>query len=152
MTKRNSTGSEGKLTDAEKTFVVTRLACYDPPTVVLKALEAEFGKKPSLQAIEYYNYGCYQSRKLAKKWVDLFNATRKAFTDDVAAHGIANKAFRLQRMHTMMENAFQKGNYPLAASILEQAAKEMGDMFTNKRQVDIPGGVTLQITRDDANL
>jgi hypothetical protein len=49
---------------------------------------------------------------------------------------IAHRSFRLRRLHHMFEKAYQKGAISLAASLLEQAAKEVGGLLANKSVVE----------------
>ncbi len=70
------------------------------------------------------------------------NATRAAFLADAATIGIAHRAVRLRTLGRLADRAEAMGNLALAAEILEQAAKEVGNAFTNKREVagDDKGG------------
>lgn len=47
----------------------------------------------------------------------------------------------LDRMARQMES---EGNVAMAAQLLEQAAKEMGDAYTNRRQLSGPHGEPIQ--------
>jgi hypothetical protein len=71
----------------------------------------------------------------APKWRTLFDAERKRFLEDVGNIGIAQKAVRLQRLEKLCTIALERRNVKLAAEVLEQAAKEMGEVFTNRREV-----------------
>ncbi|HDE2557988.1 TPA: DUF2280 domain-containing protein, partial [Klebsiella pneumoniae] len=52
---------------------------------------------------------------------------------------IANKAYRLRALDRMMTKAESMRNMALAASLMEQAAKECGDAYTNKQKVEHSG-------------
>lgn len=132
---------EPKLTDAARTYVVTALACWDPPSVVAEAVRKEFGIVITPQSIEGYNPTKRAGAKLAEKWKALFFETRKAFTDATAEIGISHKAVRLRSLERMAQVAEKQGNIALAANLLEQAAKEMGNAFTNTRVLQ--GGLAL---------
>lgn len=143
---------EAKLTDEARAFVVQQLAMWDAPSVVAKALKAEFGLTVTPQAVEAYDPTKRAGRNLVPKWRTLFEATRKAFIDDSATIGIANRSVRLRRLERMATQAEAMSNLALAAQLHEQAAKEMGNAYTNRRELtgkdgkDLPAppaGVTI---------
>lgn len=125
---------EGKLTDEAKAFVVCALARFDAPTSVAGAVKAEFGIQVSPQAIQAYDPTKHQGKRLADKWVALFDTTRKAFLENIATIPIANRAVRLHRMDRMSAVAETKGNIPLAIQIIVEAAKECGDIHVNRNR------------------
>lgn len=132
-----------ELTDEQKTFIVQRLACFDSPQTVAGAVEEEFGFKIDRAHVYRYNplrsgYDC------GEKWRDIFEATRKAFLDDTSSSGIAHKAVRLRRLDDLCQRAIAMRNYALAAQLMEQAAKESGNAFTNKRELSGPNGAPVQ--------
>ncbi len=71
----------------------------------------------------------------AERWKELFHQDRKRFLDNVDSIGIANKTVRIQRLEYLCTLALQRKNVKLAAELMEQAAKEMGEVFTNRREV-----------------
>jgi hypothetical protein len=73
----------------------------------------------------------------------LFERERKAFLDNVSAIGIANKSFRLQTLHKLCMIAMERKNVKQAAELMEQAAKEMGEVFTNRREVKSESKVSM---------
>lgn len=134
-------GKGDKLSDEARTFVVQQLAMYDPPEMVAKAVKEEFGVTVTRQAIQSYDPTKYAGRQLAKKWRDLFEATRKAHLDSAAEIGISHKTVRLRALQRMANKAEAMGNLQLAAQLHEQAAKEMGNAFTNARVIQ--GGLAV---------
>lgn len=76
---------------------------------------------------------------LSKKWVDLFHATRERFQTEISDIPIANKAYRLRVLDRMMTSAEKMRNIALATEIIEQAAKECGDAYTNKHKFEHSG-------------
>lgn len=80
---------------------------------------------------------------LAQKWVELFHETRKRFQTELSDIPIANKAYRLRALDRMMTKAESMRNMALAASLMEQAAKECGDAYTNKQKVEHSGGLAV---------
>lgn len=132
-----------RLTNEAQTFVVQALACHDSPSAVVKAVKEEFGLTVSRQLVESYDPTKRAGRNLAKKWRDIFEATREAFLEDTAKIGIANKAVRLRMIGRIADRAETAGNSVVALQALEQAAKEVGDAFTNKRELMGAGGAPL---------
>ncbi len=66
----------------------------------------------------------------------LFVQHRKNFNDEISSIPIANKAYRLKMRDEMVLEALESKNMPLVAKILEQAAKGVGEAFTNKHKVN----------------
>lgn len=132
---------EPKLTEAARAFVVTALACFDAPSVVAEAVRKEFGIVITPQSIEGYDPTKRAGAKLAEKWKTLFQEARKQHTEATAEIGISHKTTRLRRLERLAERAEKQGNIALAASLLEQAAKEMGNAYTNTRVIQ--GGLAL---------
>ncbi len=126
---------ESKLSDDQKEFVVTSLACFDTPSQVQKALKAEFGVDIAVQSVEAYNPERAAGKSLAKQWKALFETTRKAFLEEKAEIPIANKAVRLRIRERMARKAESAGNIALANELLNDAAREVGESFTNARIV-----------------
>lgn len=76
---------------------------------------------------------------LAKKWVDLFNATRERFQNEISDIPIANKAYRLRVLQRMSMTAENMKNIGMTAQLLEQAAKEVGEAYSNKQKLEHSG-------------
>lgn len=121
------------LRDEVKAFVVQALACFDTPSQVVTAVKAEFGLEVSRQQCEAYDPTKYVGRNLHAKWRALFEDTRKRFREETADIPIANRAYRLRTLGRMAEKAENMKNMALTAQLLEQAAKECGDVFVNRR-------------------
>jgi len=126
---------EEKLTEEAKVFVVQSLACFDPPSVVVKAIKDDFQVDITGQAIESYDPTKRAGKGVAEKWRLLFWETREAFLKDTAKIGIANRAVRLRALERMAARAEKQGNLALAKDLHEQAAKEVGDVYTNTRKL-----------------
>jgi len=135
--------AKGKLTVEQQTYVVQALACFDTPMVVAAAIKKEFDVVVSPQGIEVYDPNKRAGRKLSKRWRALFEETRKAFLEDTSKIGISHRAVRLRALQRMAEKAETQGNMVLAASLMEQAAKEVGDSFTNRRELTGKNGEAL---------
>lgn len=136
--------AKGKLDVAVQTFVVQSLACFDSPGVVAEAVRKEFGQTIARQSVEAYDPNKKAGAKLAQRWRALFAESRKAFLDSTAEIGISHRTVRLRALQRMASGAEDRGNLVLAAQLLEQAAKEVGDVYTNKRQLS--GSLALKRT------
>ena len=121
------------LRDEVKAFVVQALACFDTPSQVVASVKAEFGLDVSRQQCEAYDPTKYVGRNLHVKWKTLFEDTRRRFREETAEIPIANRAYRLRTLGRMAEKAENMKNMALTAQLLEQAAKEVGDVYVNRR-------------------
>ncbi|HBN1562528.1 DUF2280 domain-containing protein [Enterobacter hormaechei] len=119
-----------------KAFIVQALACFDTPTQIASQVKQEFGLDISIQQVSSYDPTKAIAKNLGQKWIDLFNATRTRFQTELSDIPIANKAYRLRALNRMMTRAEGMKNMALAASLMEQAAKEVGDAYSNKQKVE----------------
>lgn len=116
-----------------KSFIVQALACFDTPSQVAEAVKNEFGIVLSRQQVETHDPTKSSGKGLAVKWQTLFHDTRKRFREETAEIPIANRAYRLRALGRMAEKAESMKNLTLTAQLLEQAAKEVGDVYVNRR-------------------
>ena len=116
-----------------KAFIVQALACFDTPTQIASQVKQEFGLDISIQQVSSYDPTKAIAKNLGQKWIDLFNATRTRFQTELSDIPIANKAYRLRALDRMMTRAEGMRNMALAASLMEQAAKEVGDVYVNRQ-------------------
>lgn len=119
-----------------KAFIIQSLACYDTPSQVVEAVKKEYGITITRQQAESHDPTKASGKTLAKKWVELFNATRERFQNEISDIPIANKAYRLRVLQRMSTTAENMKNLGMTAQLLEQAAKEVGDVYTNKQKVE----------------
>jgi hypothetical protein len=134
-----------KYSDEVKTRVVQSLACFDSPSVVVKAIKADFGVDISAQAVEAYDPNKVAGKKLSPKFRALFEETRKTFLEDTASIAISHRAVRLRALQRMSEKAETQGNMVLAASLMKQAAEEVGNAYTNRRELTGKDGKDLPV-------
>lgn len=132
------------ITPEIKTFIVQALACFDTPSRVAEAVKTNFGVTVSRQQVEINDPTKRSSKGLAKRWVTLFEDTRANFREAIAEVPVANRAYRLRALGRMVETAEERGHLAQAAKLLEQAAKECGDMHTVRSNVS--GEPTAQIS------
>lgn len=121
------------LSNEVKAFIVQALACFDTPAQVAASVREEFGIEVSRQQCESHDPTKSAGRDLAKRWRTLFEDTRKRFREETSEIPIANRAFRLRALGRMAEKAESMKNMALTAQLLEQAAKECGDMYVNRK-------------------
>ncbi len=129
------------MTRQAKLFIVTRLACFDSPSEVVKALKEEMGVVATRSQVQAYDPTTAQGERLGDQLAKIFEVTRNRFLRETTDVPIANKAVRLRLLQRLVDKALNKGNDVLASSLLEQAAKESGDAFTNKQKVEQSGVV-----------
>lgn len=132
------------LKDEVKSVIVKALACFDTPTQVSIAVKEEFGIDVPRQQIAAYDPEKYVGRSLSAKWKTLFYDTRKLFREEVAEIPIASRAFRLRALGRMAQQAEGMRNIALAVQVIEQAAKEVGDVYVN-RKVEADKGLDEEI-------
>ncbi|MGO0694198.1 DUF2280 domain-containing protein [Pseudomonas guariconensis] len=121
------------LTSDVKAFIVQALACFDTPTQVSQAVKQEFDIDVTRQQVEQHDPTKRAGANLAAKWRTLFEDTRKRYREETSEIPIANRAFRLRVLGRMAEKAENMKNMALTAQLLEQAAKEVGDVYVNRQ-------------------
>lgn len=136
-----------RLTEVIKRRIFELLACYHSHAEVTDLIHQEFDVSLTSRHVRSYDPMCFQFAG-GVKWRDYHAGARKRFLEDVAAIPIANRAFRLRRLGQMHEKAFVRGNYALAADMLERAAKEMGNAYVNVARaqgVVLPGQIAATV-------
>ena len=122
-----------------KAFIVQALACFDTPSQVVESVQKEFSLKITRQQVESHDPTKASGKALAPKWIELFNGVRARFQTEVADIPIANKAYRLRMLDRMATRTETMKNFALTAQLIEQAAKECGDAYTNRQKVEHTG-------------
>ncbi|HDO6829813.1 DUF2280 domain-containing protein [Klebsiella pneumoniae] len=126
-----------------RAFIIQELACFDTPSQIVESVQKEFRVQVTRQQVASHDPTKAAGKGLAKKWVDLFNELRDRFLNEISDIPIANKAYRLRALDRMMTKAESMRNMALAASLMEQAAKECGDAYTNKQKVEHSGALAV---------
>lgn len=122
-----------KLTEEIQTFIVQAHACFRKPSLIIKDVGAEFGVKLTRDQVQFYHpERGKKNKRLGKKHVSLFYATRKAFLDRKVEIGVAAQSYRLSYYQRAADFYEERGNYVLGAAMVEKAAKEVGGAYTNK--------------------
>lgn len=129
------------LTEDVKAYIVVALACFDDHKQVIKDVKEKFGAELYHQQVAAYDPNTVAGARLSKHFKKLFEDSRKKFLEDTSSIPIANAAVRLRTLQRLVNAAEQRGNMAMVASLLEQAAKETGGVFTNRTKVDNSGVV-----------
>ena len=133
------------LTDPLKAFVVKELACYASPSAVRDSLEAR-GVSVTLDQVVYYDPTTKAKKKPAQKWIDLFGETRRRYNTELDEVAIASRRWRLDQLATIVR---ETRSPKLKMEAMEQAAKEVGDVYTNRRHVAHSGRIDWGSLTDD---
>lgn len=139
VTRRNM----ARLSQHVKRFIVQALACYDTPSEVAAAVKEEFDIDMHRATVQCYDPEKAQGQDLSQPLRELFYETRKKFKESTEGIPITNKSVRLRELEKMFWQAKRMGNLPLAASLLEQASKETGNYWTNRRELTGKDGEAL---------
>lgn len=110
---------------------------FDTPQQVADYVREEFGVTITRQSIQHYDPTV--GEKPAEKWCQIFDTTRLKFLETTAEIPISNKSVRLRRLERMALAAEGMRNYALAAALHEQAAKEVGELYTNRHKMEHSG-------------
>lgn len=136
-----------RLSEAQKTFIVQQLACWRTPTEVADLVTEEWpGTEIDRRQVHKYNPET-PNCQAAKKYRELYYKTREQFVEAAAKLGIAQPAFRLQKMMDVLRQAERVGNHGMVLQVLEQAAKETGGSYANKRVLEHSGSIAHPVLR-----
>jgi hypothetical protein len=134
------------LSEEVQEFIVQGHACYRKPSLIVRDVQEEFGVTVSREQVLFYHpERGGKTKRLGQRWKDLFRETREAFLGSKVQVGIANQNYRLMALQRMAERAEERGNLVLAKDLMEQAAKEVGGAYTNRREHSGPGGGAIPV-------
>jgi hypothetical protein len=134
---------EKKLKNTEQIYVVMQLAMFERATDVKDSLKEIFGVDISLPAILHYDI---TNPQFPEKWEKLFTETRENYIEDTSSIAISHKSVRLREIQKMFEyeKTQRVPNKKIMRELLEQAAKEAGNAYTNK--VNVEGVVDYRVS------
>jgi hypothetical protein len=132
------------LTEDVKLYVVQALACFDSPSQVAQAVKEQFGLQIDRRQVEAYDPTKSAGKSVAKKLKAIFEETREAFLKETSAVPVAKQVYRMRVLQRALDRAEKVGNQAMVLQILEQAAKESGGAFTNRRELTGKGGGPIQ--------
>jgi hypothetical protein len=121
---------------------------YERAKDVVAALKERWDVDVTPQAVGHYDPTTVAgARELAAEWRELFHTTRTRYNEELADVAIAQKGWRLRQLQRLYERTADKPvpNVVLAAALLEQAAKEAGGAFTNRRELTGANGEPLPV-------
>ncbi len=144
MSRRRGNGS-GKLKDEHKAFVVQRLAVFDSPKQAADALRAEYRVEISPQGAEAYDPGKHAGRALSDRWRTVFETVREGFLNQLYQVPESHKAVRVKYLARASQVYKERGAYLQMARMLEQIAKEMGDVYGSRRGISEREGRSIQV-------
>ena len=121
------------LSNEVRAFIVQGLAKFQTPQEVAIDVKNIYGVEVTRQHVESHDPTKAAGVNLSERWSKYFFECREKFNSDISSIPIANLAVRLSRL----ENEYQKSKNPKhKLEVLEQAAKEVGEVFTNKQTVN----------------
>lgn len=121
------------LPTAVRMHILTELACFATPVQVATTVKEKFGLEVSRQCVEAHHPERRAGAKLNPALRALFYETRAKLQEELDDIGIACQAFRLRQLERMLERAEGMGNIALAVDVLQQAAREVGGMYENRK-------------------
>ena len=116
-----------------KFYIVRSLAKFNTPQETADAVNMDFGIKVTRQQCERYDPTKRAGQELSTELKAEFEATRKQFVDNPQHVPLANLTYRLERMQRVIDHAGK--NSVLVLTTLEQAAKDVGGVFTNRKEI-----------------
>ena len=116
-----------------KFYIVRSLAKFNTPQETADAVNIDFGIKVTRQQCERYDPTKRAGQELSTELKTEFEATRKQFVDNPQHVPLANLTYRLERMQRVIDHAGK--NSVLVLTTLEQAAKDVGGVFTNRKEI-----------------
>ena len=142
-------GTSEELSGPVKAFIVQRLARFEAPSQVVKAVKEEFGFDLSRQRVHFYDPTTKAGRALQPELKELFFEAREQAKKDLDSIPSYHKAVRLRRLDAMINIAIERGNLVLAAQLLEHGisrrehldSADVGDEAAAGRRLAEPWGV-----------
>lgn len=131
-----------RITKKVKLFIVKVLAEFETPTNTAKQVKETFNVEVSPQQCERYDPTKRAGFELSEELRNKFFEYRRIANEELEAIPIANKRYRLQLLQQLVDKF--PDNPMLTPKWAEQAAKEMGGLYTNKTEVTGAGGGPLQ--------
>ena len=117
-----------KLTRDQQVEVVRRLAAFESPAAIAKAMKEECGIEISPQAIAYYDPTRFALKRCPKRWSVLFWKLRAAIIEDEPDVGVAHRTVRLLWLDRMTQAQMEAGNTAEARALMRQAVDEISQM------------------------
>ena len=131
------------LDDAQKRFIVRRLACFASQVAVIAEFEAEYKIKLTADHVSSYDATTKHGReRMGQDLQDYFHETRDEYIKNEDSIPLATRAFRIRWLTEMLlTNPKVQRSAALQMSVIEQAAKEMGGMYVRHKVEDKGSGL-----------
>ncbi|WP_336143325.1 DUF2280 domain-containing protein [Acinetobacter sp. 102] len=139
-----------RITKKVKLFIVRMLAEFETPTSTSKSVKDVFNVEVSPQQCELYDPTKRMGQDLGQELRDKFFEYRRIANQELEAIPIANKRYRLQLLQQLVEK--YPDNPVLIPKWAEQAAKEMGGLFTNRQEVTGANGGPVETVNSNTNV
>lgn len=123
-----------RLSSEVQRAIVQGLAEFLTPSEVRDRIGERYDVDVTLPQVVYYdgeNPKCEMAEGLKK----LFRETRERAERDEQSVPISHRGYRLRVLQQIVAKSLARGNHPLVMTALEQAAKERGDAYTNRRVI-----------------
>ena len=101
---------------------------------IAKGVKKEFGVELNRQQVWHYSP---DNPALAKKWKTLHEELRARILEDVLGCPGSHQGWRMRELLDLYWKAKEIGNSPHAAELVKQMSQEVGDVFTNRRNLNI---------------
>ena len=125
-----------ELSDDHKREIVELLACFHE----VATIRDYFREQHDLD-LDHKQIGSYDPTRsyfeASQRWKDLFEQQRAAYIAEIGSIPIANQAYRLNVLQRELNKAVKRNDPTDTLAILEQAAKEVGGILTNQRELRV---------------
>lgn len=138
-----------RLNKRVKLYIVRSLATYETPTETAKGVQEEFGIEVTKQQCEAYDPTKKTGQDLSEEFKTEFYRIRREMNENLESIPIANIAYRLRRLQRFIDLEQFKENPVIVPSLLEQAAKEVGGLYTNRKEITGAGGGPVKTENTD---
>lgn len=122
------------LNKKQKLFIVQSLAVFNTPQETVQLVKEEYNIEITRQQVESYDPTKRAGKDLSAEFVKEFETVRKDFLDKPLNIPTANKSVRLKILNDLVYKNHR--NQRVVRGLLEQIAKEMGGLYTNKQEMD----------------
>ena len=126
-----------RITKKVKLFIVRMLAEFETPTQTSRSVKEVFSIDVTPQQCEAYDPTKRIGQDLSQELRDKFFEYRRIANQELEAIPIANMRYRLQLLQGLVDE--YPDNPVLIPKWAEQAAKEMGGLYTNTSKTQLTG-------------
>ena len=126
-----------RITKKVKLFIVRMLAEFETPTQTSRSVKEVFSIDVTPQQCEAYDPTKRIGQDLSQELRDKFFEYRRIANQELEAIPIANMRYRLQLLQGLVDK--YPDNPVLIPKWAEQAAKEMGGLYTNTSKTQLTG-------------